>query len=228
MSRYPQVVASLMFPIFLVSCTTAKDRTLDPSGTAAAVALNNSALEFKKQGNFHAAEDNEEKAVLLLKTSLGEDHPDTATALGNWAGILVADGKADKALPLYMQSISIQQKTLGPDHPDLAATYASLGDVLTKDGKHEEALDFFRRAADIDVRSFGPDSISTGEILDLMANASVAKGDKPLARSYLTQIREIIAKNGTRCTPAQTPVSGDCARLKKLRDDSAKIEAQTR
>jgi tetratricopeptide (TPR) repeat protein len=224
-ARKSKVGALLLCPIFFVSCNSKAHLSSAPSRPDDAVALNNSALEYKKQGNFQAAERSEEQAVQIFKTSLGEDHPDTAKALGNYAEILAADGKTDQALPLYTQSISIQQKTLGPDHPDLAASYASLGDALIKEGRHEEGLDFLHRAHDIDVRILGPDNISTGEVLLRMADAASSEGNKPLAQSYLTQIGEIIGKNSAKCS-LQTPVTSDCDRVKKLRDDAAQSRAR--
>lgn len=192
-----------------------------PAIPEAAFNLNKSALEYKKQGNLQAAAQSEEQAVQIFKRSLGEYHPDTATALDNLAGILVADGKVDQALPLYTQSISIQQKTLGLDHPDLAASYVNLGGALTKVGRNQEGLDYLRRAFDIDTRSLGPDNIRTGEVLLRIADTAAAAGNKPLARSYLTQIDEIVAKNSAQCPPEQTPTGSDCDRVKELRASAA-------
>jgi tetratricopeptide (TPR) repeat protein len=59
-----------------------------------------------------------EAALEILKSQLGDRHPDTAQSLNNLALLYYSMGQYDRALPLYESAVSIAEEVLGFDHPN--------------------------------------------------------------------------------------------------------------
>jgi tetratricopeptide (TPR) repeat protein len=62
---------------------------------------------------------------------LGPNHPDTALALNNLAGIHFQQGNFAEARSLFEQALAILTRTLGPEHRRVLAVQANIG-VLTE------------------------------------------------------------------------------------------------
>ena len=71
-------------------------------------------------GDYAKAEPLYQRALKIDEKALGPDHPDTATALNNLAGLYQSMGDYAKAEPLYQRALKIDEKALGPEHPDTA------------------------------------------------------------------------------------------------------------
>jgi tetratricopeptide (TPR) repeat protein len=67
-----------------------------------------------------------EAALEILKSQLGDRHPDTATSLNNLAGLYDSMGQSDRALPLYESAVNIAEAVLGFDHPNTKAFQENL------------------------------------------------------------------------------------------------------
>jgi len=57
------------------------------------------------------------RALKIIETVLGPDHPNTATSLDNLANLHQAMGNHVAALPLYTRALKIREAAFGPDHP---------------------------------------------------------------------------------------------------------------
>ncbi|MFC9639894.1 tetratricopeptide repeat protein [Streptomyces mirabilis] len=68
----------------------------------------------------------EERALQVTEATLGPDHPDTATRLGNLGATLSNLGRHTEALPLEERALRITEATLGPDHPTTALRQSNL------------------------------------------------------------------------------------------------------
>ena len=66
------------------------------------------------------------RGLRLLEKSLGNDHPDVATALNNLALIHYAKGRLDQAEPLCRRALMIDERVLGHDHPGVATDLNNL------------------------------------------------------------------------------------------------------
>lgn len=73
------------------------------------------------------------------------------------AGLLMRRGEYDEALPLYEQTLRIQEKALGLDHPDVATTLNNMGNLFYDQGKFEEALPLTERAIAVLEKALGPE-----------------------------------------------------------------------
>eukprot|EP00959_Pyramimonas_sp_CCMP1952_P145113 3038466-Pyramimonas_sp.AAC.1 len=55
-------------------------------------------------------------------------------------------GKYDDALPLYEQSLTIDEKVYGKEHPEVARSLSSLAGMYKKMGKYVDALPLNERS----------------------------------------------------------------------------------
>ena len=74
------------------------------------------------------------RGLRLLEKSLGNDHPDVATAFNNLALIHNAKSRLDQAEPLYRRALMIDERVLGHDHPSAATDLNNLA-LLYKIGQ---------------------------------------------------------------------------------------------
>ncbi|CAN0545207.1 unnamed protein product, partial [Ectocarpus sp. 12 AP-2014] len=84
------------------------------------------------QGKYDEADPLYARVLQILAATVGEEHPNYASALNNRAGLLESQGKYDDAEPLYVRAIAIGEKALGPEHPDLAVWLNNRAGLLRK------------------------------------------------------------------------------------------------
>ena len=89
------------------------------------VTVGNLAFTYWNLGRHADALPLEERALAITETTLGPDHPDTATRLNNLATTYRDLGRAAEALPLQQRALAISEMALGPDHPDTASGWAT-------------------------------------------------------------------------------------------------------
>ena len=132
-------------------------------------------------------------ALEIRESSLGPDHPDTATSLNNLAVLYSAQGRDAEAEPLHLRALEIRESSLGPDHPDTAASLNNLAILYSAQGRDEEAEPLHLRALEIRESSLGPDHPDTAASLNNLAVLYSAQGRdaevEPLLRRAL-EIRE--------------------------------------
>ena len=85
---------------------------------------------------------------------MGPQHPATATALDNLAGLLVEMGDYEGALPLCSRQVDIW-RSLNPHHPATAAALQSLAVVYELKGEFEAALSAHREAYALQEQLYG-------------------------------------------------------------------------
>ncbi|MFN9425612.1 MAG: tetratricopeptide repeat protein [Cyanobacteriota bacterium] len=87
---------------------------------------------------------------------LGPEHPGTALALNNLAGLLQATNRLAEAEPLYRRARAIDEASYRPDHPELARDLNHRAGLLQDTIRLEEAEPLMTRALAIDEASYGP------------------------------------------------------------------------
>ncbi|KIL57567.1 hypothetical protein M378DRAFT_48403, partial [Amanita muscaria Koide BX008] len=92
------------------------------------------ALVFDTAGDWNHAEELDSEALNARETTLGVDHPDTVSAMGNLAATYRNQGKWKEAESLEVKVMEASEEILGALHPDtlramgnLAATYRNQG-----------------------------------------------------------------------------------------------------
>ncbi|MBZ0113928.1 MAG: tetratricopeptide repeat protein, partial [Thermoanaerobaculia bacterium] len=86
------------------------------------------------------------RAVELLESELGPDHPRLAAPRMNLAAAFASEGRYDEALPLVRQAYQVRRAAAGSDHPELAHPLALSGQILVAQDRPEEALEPFQEA----------------------------------------------------------------------------------
>jgi len=87
------------------------------------------------------------QACLELRTEIhGEQHADTAAALGLVAAARRRRGELDQALAADLRALEIYEHVLGDSHPDSAVAAGNLSATRRARGEHDEALSLAERA----------------------------------------------------------------------------------
>ncbi|CAB1096777.1 unnamed protein product [Ectocarpus sp. CCAP 1310/34] len=146
---------------------------------------------LEKQGKFEEAETIYRHSMSILKKTHGPDHPEIATGLNNWAGLLSSQhheanfslafrvpcqGKYDAAEPLYVRSLAIREKVYGPDHPEVATSLNNRAEFLRHQGKYEEAEPLHDRSLAILEKVLGPDHLDVAIVLNNWAETLHRQG----------------------------------------------------
>jgi tetratricopeptide (TPR) repeat protein len=76
-----------------------------------------------------------EEALSVAIRVAGEDGLETALAYATAAEAHRANGRNDRALPLYRKAHALYEKTLGPEHPRAASLWGQEGLIEMQDGK---------------------------------------------------------------------------------------------
>jgi tetratricopeptide (TPR) repeat protein len=97
-----------------------------------------------------------DKALKILESTLGENHPEVATGLNNLALLHYSQADYEAAEPLYERALAIDEKTLGPDHSGVATDLNNLALLYKKQGNFEAAEPLFKRALEIKEKAFEP------------------------------------------------------------------------
>jgi len=65
---------------------------------------------------------------------LGDEHPDTISAISNLAITLGDQGKLEEAAAMRREVLEKRQRILGDEHPDTISTMSNLANTLGDDG----------------------------------------------------------------------------------------------
>jgi tetratricopeptide (TPR) repeat protein len=112
----------------------------------------------------------------------------TARTLEGLSNVLMRQGKADVAIPLAEEALTITLKEAGEDSLDAALAFSTVAEVHRSGGRPERALPLFRKARAIYEKSLGPEhprvaSIQSQEGLILMDEGKLALAEQSMAQS---------------------------------------------
>ena len=99
----------------------------------------NRALMHQTQGNLDRAHEIQEKVLEIRWRKLGPKHPDTLTAMHNFAGTLLAQGDLDSAREIQENVLELSRQERGTEHPHTSVAAWSLFDTLRKIGDIDAA-----------------------------------------------------------------------------------------
>jgi serine/threonine protein kinase/tetratricopeptide (TPR) repeat protein/DNA-binding CsgD family transcriptional regulator len=131
----------------------------------AARLLNQAGWYLRERGLYGQAEPLLHSALAIRETTLGPEHPDTATTLDSLALTYHYQGKYSQAEPLYEQALAIREQSLGPEHPDIATTLYNLTWLYQNRGQYSQTEPLLKRALTICEHTLGAEHPSTADIL---------------------------------------------------------------
>ncbi len=89
------------------------------------------------------------QASEILRSVLGEQHPDYATSLNNLAGYYANLGDYAKAVEVGTQAMEIRRSVLGERHPDYAMSLSNLATYYSRLGDYAKAVEVGTQAMEI-------------------------------------------------------------------------------
>ena len=102
-----------------------------------------------------------ERLLNHRKTHLGEDHPDTLSAMHNLAYTLSDLGRHNEALELKQEVLEKSRRILGKDHPETLLAMGNLSVSLSELGRHDETLTLQQEILEKSRRTLGEDHPDT-------------------------------------------------------------------
>jgi tetratricopeptide (TPR) repeat protein len=153
-----------------------------------------------ERGAYDVSRNLYEQVLRACRRLLGEEHPDTLTAMNNLAqtvkaqgdlGTLYAQGDLAGARGLQEQVLEVSHRLLGEEHPDtlramgnLAGTLKAQGDLAGARGLEEQVLEVRRRL----LGEVHPDTLTA---MNNLAQTLKALGDHLGARGLEEQVLEV-------------------------------------
>jgi len=125
------------------------------SAEAAGLQLRLADLYVEAWGDTARAEMLTRSALATIRLSLGNEHPRTAWAMTDLAGLLSARGKHEEAVDLSRKALDIMQRAYGADHPNSANVAGQMVAVYRRAGRLAEAERLGRDALPILERTLG-------------------------------------------------------------------------
>lgn len=122
---------------------------------------------------------------------LGEDHPQTMTAINHLGRILYEIGDFQSSIQVYERAIYLRSKYSGERHTDTSISLAGYGRVLEAICDYETARDCHREALDIMEEQLGPNHPDTGVSLTDLGCVSMTLGDFVTAKKCFERASEI-------------------------------------
>ena len=136
-----------------------------------------------------------EQVIIILESSLGQDHQDVASATDKLARIHHAHAEYPAAESLYKRSLAIREKIFGQDDPNVAQSLNNLADLLRDQGKYSEAEQLYTKALAIREKAFGQDSYHVAESINNLAVLLWNQGRYTEAEPYFKRAIEIREKS---------------------------------
>jgi len=147
-----------------------------PETAELAESYNNLALLHATVDRNDLAREYYDRAIVLRRRVLGEDHPTTSFSLTNLASLLVQTGRAEEALPAFREALAIRRNAFGPAHPAVASVYYQLGWAHANLERHDEARDYYEQALAIRRETMGDSHPSVAVLYNALASVARAQG----------------------------------------------------
>jgi len=149
----------------------------------AAQVYTNIAILYARNGNLQDAIRNIETSIAIQRRLFGyeDTYPGLVEAYRVHGDILVAQGKPDEALELYVKAIRLAVDGFDENHPKTAAAYSSLGYFHFGQSEYEYAIINFERGIDIRTSILGFDHPDTVFMLIHLSKAYENTGDQTRA-----------------------------------------------
>ena len=124
---------------------------------------------YLKLGEYAAAEPHLERARMLRRRELGEEHPDTLGSMNTLANLYNDQGRYDEAEPLFLRTLEISKRILGAEHPRTLASMNNLASLYKNQGRYDDAEPLYLRTLEIRKRILGAEHPRTLNSMNILA-----------------------------------------------------------
>lgn len=185
--NFALLVSALLTVVFVASGNA------QPNSAPEVDQLENQLKALYEDGKYAEAVPLAEKAVEILRTRVGEQHPDYADSLQFLGRIYRAQARYADAEQAYKRALAVDEKALGQEHISVASVLGDLGNLYKDQNRYAEAEPLFRRGLAIFEKALGPDDLNVSTLLNNLAALSDDQGKysaaEPLYKRSLS-IRE--------------------------------------
>lgn len=101
------------------------------------------------------AESAMQRAVTVIETAYGSDHPKLGAALGTLSQLLRAQRKTRESLAASERTLAVLDRAFGPEHPTVAGAHMNLAQALMDVERWSDAREHLMRADIVFARVFG-------------------------------------------------------------------------
>ncbi len=129
-----------------------------------------------------------EKLAAFYRRVLGEEHPDTRTALGNLALAYCGLGDYRKALELQEKVWALERSALGEEHPDTLTTLSNLASTYQDLGDYRKALELKEKVCALERSALGEEHPDTLTALNNLATTYGYLGDYRKALELMEKV----------------------------------------
>ena len=161
--------------------------------------LHNMAGVYQAQGEYEKALEYYGKALEIVESVFGSDHPNTATTYNNMAGVYQAQGEYGKALEYYGKALDVVGRVLGSRHTYTATMYSNMAGLYQLQGEYEKALEYYGKSLEVRERVLGSGHPLTATTYNNMAGVYQAQGEYEKALEYYgksLEVRERVLGSG--------------------------------
>ena len=146
--------------------------------------MKNLAKVYEDQGDYEKVLEYNKKALVILESVLGKEHPDTSAVYNNIAGVYRTRGEYEKSLEYYGKALAIRERVSGTDHPDTAMTYNNIAGLFHVQGDYAKAIEYYVKALAINERVLGTEHPLTATTYNNMGSVFHEQGDYENALEY--------------------------------------------
>jgi CHAT domain-containing protein len=154
------------------------------------------AMEAYRAGDPARAAATSEKALQLVRQTLGNRAAPTLTNLNFLAGFYTAQGRYREAEPLYREALQGRREVLGPRHPDTLASIHNLAECYFRQGRYGDAEPLYREAQQARRDVLGPRHPDTLNTMNSLGRLYFSQGRyrdaEPLYQEALQVQREVL------------------------------------
>lgn len=146
----------------------------------------------RASGDFDAAVQHHEQALVLRRNYFGDEHSDVAKSLLNLANALADAERPQEAESRYQQCIDLRMRLLGDEHPELADALFDAGVFDWTQANYEGARVSLVRAHTIYSRDPSTHTLALARIHQVLASIEMELGQLDAAAEQLEQMRRLL------------------------------------
>ncbi len=167
---------------------------LDPGPLARAVLHGNYGNTLHALGRFVQAREQHERALELVRTVLGEDHPEVAHQISRVARDASHLGDPERARELHLHALAVREASLGPRHLLVGEDLINLATVEYTLHELEASFKHAERALDLYLANQGGDHPNVAAVHNHLGNLAHRISDYPRALSHFGEVERIYTK----------------------------------
>jgi tetratricopeptide (TPR) repeat protein len=150
---------------------------------------------YEELGLYPEAREQFKAARALRAEVLGEEHPDTVTAMFALAQVYLYEEKIAAAQPLLNKVVEVRRRILGEEHRETLTSMNSLAATYSRDGKYAPAEELQAKALEIRRRVLGPQLPDTTDTMASLSELWLLEHryteSEPVLREALNTVQQI-------------------------------------